>query len=139
MVSKSPEETANLAASIASKNQKGGLVCLFGDLGSGKTTFTKGFMKELGIDNFSVKSPTYTYVREYKHPKTKINHIDLYRLDSVDELLVEEIQEILDNKKNIVVIEWADKLEGHLSHGKKTQINFKYLDEESREITVHHE
>ena len=139
MVSKSPEETANLAASIASKNQKGGLVCLFGDLGSGKTTFTKGFMKELGIDNFSVKSPTYTYVREYKHPKTKIYHIDLYRLDSVDELLVEEIQEILDNKKNIVVIEWADKLEGHLSHGRKTQINFKYLDEESREITIHYE
>lgn len=136
MISKSPEETAKLAAQIAKKTQKGGLICLCGDLGAGKTTFTKGFMKELGIDNFSVKSPTYTYVREYKHPKTKIYHIDLYRLDNVDELLVEEIQEILDNHKNIVVIEWADKLEGYLSHDKKTEINFKYIDEDSREIIV---
>lgn len=139
MVSKSPEETAKIAALLASKNKKGGLICLFGDLGSGKTTFTKGFMKELGVDNFSVKSPTYTYVREYKHPKTKIYHIDLYRLDNVDELLVEEIQEILDNKKNIVIIEWADKMEGYLSHDKKTQVNFKYVDEKSREINISYE
>lgn len=139
MISKSSAETAKFASSVAKKNQKGGLICLYGDLGTGKTTFTKGFMKELGIDNFSVKSPTYTYVREYKHPKTKIYHIDLYRLDNVDQLLVEEIQEILDNKKNIVVIEWADKLDEYLQYGKKTEIIFKYLDEESREISVRYE
>ncbi|MCX6734921.1 MAG: tRNA (adenosine(37)-N6)-threonylcarbamoyltransferase complex ATPase subunit type 1 TsaE [Candidatus Peregrinibacteria bacterium] len=139
MISKSPAETVKLAFSVAKKSQKGGLICLYGDLGTGKTTFTKGFMKELGIDNFSVKSPTYTYVRQYKHPKTKIYHIDLYRLDNVDQLLVEEIQEILDDRKNIVVIEWADKLDGYLEYGKKTEISFKYLDEESREINVKYE
>lgn len=139
MVSKSPAETVKLASSVAQKSQKGGLICLYGDLGTGKTTFTKGFMKELGIDNFSVKSPTYTYVRQYKHPKTKIYHIDLYRLDNVDQLLVEEIQEILDDRKNIVVIEWADKLDEYLEYGKKTEISFKYLDEESREINVKYE
>lgn len=136
MISKSPQETAKLAASIAEKMKKGGLLCLQGDLGTGKTTFTKGFMEKLGISNFSVKSPTYTYIREYPHSKTKVYHIDLYRIDDIDQLLVEEIQEILENDKNIVVIEWADKLEGYLGNGKKITINFKYLNEESREINV---
>ena len=139
MISKSPLETLKLAGEIALKMQKGGLICLQGDLGSGKTTFTKGFLEKLGIANFTVKSPTYTYIREYKHPKTRIYHIDLYRLDVVDSLIIEEIQEILDDHKNIVVIEWADKLGNQLTHGKKVTINFKYLAPESREITVKYE
>jgi tRNA threonylcarbamoyladenosine biosynthesis protein TsaE len=139
MISKSPLETEKLASEISRKMQKGGLLCLQGDLGTGKTTFTKGFMKELGIDNFSVKSPTYAYIREYKHPKTKVYHIDLYRLDGADQLLAEEILEILEDSKNIVVIEWANKLEEYLLGEKKVEIFFKYLDEESREIIVKYE
>ncbi len=139
MISKSSLETLEIAKKIAEKMRKGGLLCLQGDLGTGKTTFTKGFMKQLGIENFSVKSPTYTYIREYKHPKTKVYHMDLYRIDEADELLIEEILEILENDKNIVVIEWADKLADNLSQHKKIEINFKYLDEESREITIKYE
>jgi len=134
MITKSPEETAELAKKIASKIKKGGLICLNGDLGTGKTTFTKSLMESLGIEDFKVKSPTYTYIREYSHPKTKVYHIDLYRLESVDHLLVEEIQEILQINANIVVIEWADKLEGYLDSKNKIEINFEYLSENYREI-----
>ena len=65
--------------------------------------------------------------------------MDLYRLEEVDQLLTEEIQEILDNEKNIVIIEWAEKLEEYLSSTKKIEVNFKYLDPESREIIVKYE
>lgn len=139
MISKSPSETAKLAGQIAGKMSKGGLIYLKGDLGTGKTTFTKGLIAALGVSDFKVKSPTYSYIREYKKGKTKIYHMDLYRLEEVDQLLTEEIQEIIDNGKNIVIIEWAEKLEEYLNSPKKIEINFKYLDSESREITVKYE
>lgn len=128
---KNIKETKKIAAQIAKKVKGGGLVCLYGDLGSGKTTFVKGMAEALGIDHFSVKSPTYTYIREY--PSKKIFHIDLYRLEEVDDLLWQEIEELLENEENIIIIEWADKALGKLPE-KRIDINFKYIDGNSREI-----
>lgn len=134
-ITKSEEETKELAKKIAEKVKKGGVVCLFGDLGTGKTTFTKGFAHALGIDAFSIKSPTYTYIRDYELGKNHLYHIDLYRLETIDELLLQEMEEFLINKNNIMIIEWADKLKDHLPKD-RIDICLEYLDENSRKITV---
>jgi tRNA threonylcarbamoyladenosine biosynthesis protein TsaE len=134
-ITKNEKETKEFAKKIAEKVRKGGVVCLFGDLGTGKTTFTKGFAQALGIDTFSIKSPTYTYIRDYKLGKNNLYHIDLYRLETIDELLLQEMEEFLINKNNIMIIEWADRLKDHLPKD-RIDICLEYLDENSRKITV---
>ncbi len=135
MITKSPRETEKIAREVSSKVKNGGMVCLFGDLGSGKTTFTKGIAEYFGLDKFSIKSPTYTYIRQYPNKNNNIYHIDLYRLEVIDELLWQEIKELMANKNNIIIIEWADKLDSYLPKN-RIDVHFKYLDENSREITI---
>jgi len=124
-ITNSPAQTKNLAKKIA-KNFKGGIVLgLVGELGSGKTQFTKGLAEYFGIKQ-AVTSPTFVLLKPYiiqKNTKTKkqknnykINqliHIDCYRLDSPEELLAIGLQEYI-NKNNLVVIEWAEKVRGIL-------------------------
>lgn len=129
----SERETHKIAEEIAKKIKDGGVICLFGDIGAGKTTFTKGLAASLGIEKFTVKSPTYTFIRKYKANKNNLFHIDLYRLQKVDELLLQEIEELTDNPSNIVVIEWADRMREHLPK-KRIDITLTYRDEFSREI-----
>jgi len=135
MISKSIEETQGMAAKISEKIKDGGLVCLFGDIGSGKTTFTKGIAEAFGMDKFSIKSPTYIYIRKYSKNEKNIYHIDLYRLEEIDNLLWHEIEELLENKKNIIIIEWADRINEELPKN-RIDIYFEYLDENSREIKI---
>lgn len=130
----SEQETADLAAKIL-ENLNQNVICLFGDLGSGKTVFVKGLAKALGIDNYSVKSPTYTFIREYIHSKGKIYHVDLYRLEEPDEILFTQIEEAAAQKNAIVVIEWAQNLGKNLPENRK-DICFEYIDKETRKITV---
>ncbi len=130
LITKSEEETYLYAKQVAEKIKNGGMVCLFGDLGSGKTTFTKGLAKALGLDHFSIKSPTYTYIREHEK---NFYHLDLYRLEEVDTLLLNKIQELLEDKKNIIVIEWADRLNENLPKD-RIDIHFEYIDETKRKI-----
>lgn len=135
MISQSIHETQKIAEDVAKNVQNGGLVCLIGDLGSGKTVMSKAIAKSLGIDDFSVKSPTYTYIRQYGQAKKNFYHIDLYRLEIIDQLLQQEVMEILENKNNIVIIEWADKINCELPKD-KIVIHLKYIDENSREILI---
>ncbi|MEK7085780.1 MAG: tRNA (adenosine(37)-N6)-threonylcarbamoyltransferase complex ATPase subunit type 1 TsaE [Patescibacteria group bacterium] len=135
MITTTTQETEKIAAEVAAKVKNGGIVCLFGDLGSGKTTFTKGIAEYFGLDKFSIKSPTYTYIRQYPNKNNRIYHMDLYRLEVIDELLWQEIKELMVNKNNILIIEWADKMEDYLP-GNRIDVHFKYLDENSREITI---
>lgn len=130
----SEQETKDLAAKIL-QNLKHNVICLFGDLGSGKTVFVKGLAKALGIDNYSVKSPTYTFIREYIHNKGKIYHIDLYRLDGPDEILFTQIEEAAAQKNSLVVIEWAQKLGENLPKN-RLDICFEYVDKDTRKITI---
>jgi tRNA threonylcarbamoyladenosine biosynthesis protein TsaE len=133
---KSELETYKLAEKIAQKIKNGGIVFLIGELGTGKTVFTKGIAHVLGINRFSIKSPTYTYIRKYKSKNMKnFYHIDLYRLDQIDDLLLQEIVELTENKKNIIIIEWADKLKDYLQT-KKTKVFFEYIDPSKRKITL---
>jgi tRNA threonylcarbamoyladenosine biosynthesis protein TsaE len=130
-ISNNEEETAKIAAEVAKKVQHGGVVCLYGDLGSGKTVFTKGIAEALDLQDFKVKSLTYTYIRAYEN----FYHIDLYRLEAIDELLLHEIEELWENPNNILVIEWADRLAEHLPP-QRTDVHIEYRDENTRTISI---
>lgn len=133
LISNSVEETHKIAHKTAEKVKNGGIVCLYGDLGTGKTEFTKAVAQYFGIDKFSVKSPTYTYIRKYTAHDQNIFHIDLYRLNEIDELLAQEIDELFENPQNIIIIEWADRMERHLPED-RINIKMHYIDENTRKI-----
>ena len=137
-ITSSEIETHSLAKEfLESLDKKKNVVCLFGDLGSGKTAFVKGIAKALGVDHYTVKSPTYTFVREYTYQKGTICHIDLYRLEKPDDILFAQIDEMIRKKGTLVVIEWADRMNDHLSKSKnKTDICFEYVDKNIRKITI---
>lgn len=100
------EETNQLAKKIASKLSAPALITLSGDLGAGKTTFTKGLAKALGI-NATITSPTFTILKSYEE-KVTLHHIDAYRLEGiVQDLGFEEIFE----EEAICVVEWYDFIE----------------------------
>jgi tRNA threonylcarbamoyladenosine biosynthesis protein TsaE len=93
--------------SIPIKN-KAVIVYLQGDLGSGKTTFTKNLTKHLGL-NIDITSPTFTILKSYEFPIgdfEKLIHIDAYRLESYEDLKKIKIDDYLNDKKNIIFIEW---------------------------------
>jgi tRNA threonylcarbamoyladenosine biosynthesis protein TsaE len=85
------------------------VIGLSGDLGSGKTTFAKSFAKALGISR--IKSPTFIVMATYRTRNNTLHHLDLYRLNHIDQLQDLAIQEILSTPKNVVLIEWVDKFQ----------------------------
>ncbi len=124
-ITNSPQETKKLAGNLARK-LKGGIIALSGDLGTGKTTFVQGFAKGLGIKD-KIISPTFVLIRQYKN----LYHIDLYRINTFDHLGLEEI---LSDKNNIVLIEWAEKLRYLPQKTKK--ISIEKLEDNKRLITI---
>ena len=88
----------------------GDIVLLFGDLGSGKTTLTQGLCRGLGLPrNEYVRSPSFTLINEYQGA-IPIYHIDLYRLDTIQEIETLGLEEILLAEKSVSIVEWAEKL-----------------------------
>jgi len=128
------KETILFGEQIAKKLQNGGVICLYGQLGSGKTTFTQGFAKGLGITK-RVISPTFLIIRSYKHKKINFYHIDLYRINNKIELENLGILELLSDPKNIIVIEWAEKLLD-LMPKNRIDIHFKNIGDDQREIII---
>ncbi len=116
---KSPEETMKIASDLASGKIdgicKGNVVLLVGEVGSGKTTFVKGFASYWGL-GASVTSPTFTIINEYKNELVIIYHIDLYRLYSVSELEELGLEDFITHG-DYSFIEWPDKA--------KPLLNFK--------------
>ena len=110
LISKSTEDTENIGAKIAEKLQGTEVIALFGGLGMGKTAFTRGLSKALGV-NDGVSSPTFALVNEY-HGKFSIYHFDMYRVTSWDDLYSTGFFDYLDN--GILVIEWSENIEGAL-------------------------
>lgn len=106
---KTPEETIQLGKSLAVRLQKGDLVLLFGDLGTGKTHFTKGIAEGLSIKD-KVKSPTFAYVNKYKASFGNFYHYDLYRLNPGDDLTSIGYEESIEEENAINVVEWADRI-----------------------------
>ncbi len=136
-ISENSEETYTLAELITARVKPGQVIALKGDLGSGKTTFTKGVARALGIKQH-ITSPTFLIVKTYDVPQEKINklyHLDLYRLQSEKEIEEIGIKEILRDPHGIVIIEWAERM-GNLLPKDRIEIDFEYVDENKRKITL---
>lgn len=110
--------------------------CLFGDLGSGKTTFTRGFAHELGVTSRLV-SPTFLLSKRYstRYDDRYLHHLDIYRTSTESDLLGIGLSEILSDSRNCVLIEWAEKL-GSLRPGPRIEIRFASCTDGSRTINV---
>lgn len=131
--SRSTRDTAAAAATLAGevlKYKKGGgafVVGLIGNLGSGKTIFVQGFGKGMGLKR-RITSPTFLITRSYRLRNGRyefLHHIDAYRIGKTKDLEVLGIKEILREPKNIVLIEWADKI-GKILPKKSLLINFRH-------------
>ena len=104
---RSVEETWTLAASLAKELKRGDVVCLEGELGAGKTTFTQGLAAALGVPG-RVTSPTFCIVQEHESPDVLLVHMDLYRLSGEDDVLAIGWEDYLE-RGAIVVIEWPER------------------------------
>lgn len=133
-------ETGEVAADFAKwlvlgeNSENRNVICLRGNLGAGKTTFTKAFAKALGIDSAIVKSPTYTYFRKYIEGDLTIYHFDYYRLEDLNERDIEEFLEIVEGE-NIVLIEWPDRMEADLPDN-RFEVEIEVIDESKRKISI---
>lgn len=126
VTTKNELETIEIAQNFESEKFPNMIICLDGELGSGKTVFTKGIADALGIDE-TITSPTYTIIKEY-NGELPLYHMDVYRLDgNIDGTGIEEYF----NKGGVVVIEWADTIKNILP-AERLDIKFKVLDENKR-------
>ena len=127
ITTRSERDTIELAENFEAEKIPGMVICLNGDLGSGKTVFTKGFAAALGIDEV-ITSPTFNIIKEYTGGEAPLYHMDLYRLDGdVRNLGLDEYF----SKDGIVIIEWADMIEDYLPE-ERLDIKFKVVDEDTR-------
>jgi len=132
----SVKETQDLAKKLAKNINPGITISLIGDLGTGKTTFTKGFARQMGIKDH-VTSPTFKLISEYQGEKYKLNHIDAYRMNGPEDFLNIGGEEYLTSKNSITIIEWGDLLNDILP-SKTIRVNFKRIKspKESRKIKI---
>ena len=107
LLSSSPEDTGKLAAGLAEMAASGDVLVLVGDLGAGKTAFSKAYGKALGIDE-PMTSPTFTLAREYEG-RLPLHHLDVYRLEQMAEVLDLDLPDLLDSG-GVVLIEWGDAI-----------------------------
>ena len=127
------EETVEFGERLAHQLRPGDVIALSGDLGAGKTALVKGIARGLGIAQ-DVTSPTFTLVHEYAGGRLPLFHVDLYRLDNVDQALAIGIEDYLGGP-GVTAIEWAEKIESLLpSHSTRIRINT--LNENARRIEV---
>ena len=136
MISRSPEETFALGEKMGREAMPGKVYCLNGDLGVGKTVFTQGFSKGLGIDE-PVNSPTFTIVQVYEEGRIPLYHFDVYRLGDPEE--IEEIgYEEYFFGDGVCLIEWPERIEDYIPEGAVTITIEKDLSEDFqyRKITV---
>jgi tRNA threonylcarbamoyladenosine biosynthesis protein TsaE len=147
ILSKSLEETRKMAEAFLKQisnthTNTAMVVGLFGDLGSGKTTFTQALGKILGVEEV-MTSPTFVIQKNYSIPQsivynlqsTALIHIDAYRLEAGKELEVLGFKKLLADPKNLILIEWPERVADALP-ADLIKINFKFISENEREITL---
>ena len=132
--SNSTEETLKIARKLGKKLKPGQVIALWGDLGSGKTTFTKGVAAGLNL-KYKIKSPSFLIFKNYPLQQDgEFVHVDLYRLKKSSDLDVIGLKDFI-NEKNVVLIEWPGKIKKHLPR-KRIDVYFKTIDKDRREITL---
>jgi tRNA threonylcarbamoyladenosine biosynthesis protein TsaE len=151
-VSKSKEQTQKIASDFAKKLKGGEVLCFYGNLGTGKTTFIQSLAKALGVKE-NITSPTFVLMKKYIRrgkacprpnnratarvapTKSFFYHMDAYRLSNSQEAIDLGLEEIWSDPANIIAIEWADKIADILP-AKKIDLCFDSLSENERKITV---
>jgi len=124
--SRSVDDTLELAQNIESEKFPGMVICLNGDLGSGKTIFVKGFASALGITD-NITSPTFNIVKEYVMGEMPLYHMDVYRINENEDFGVEDYF----NKNGVCIIEWPEMIEDKLP-SERLDIIIKIVDENTR-------
>lgn len=131
ITSKSERNTIELAENIESEKIRNMVICLNGDLGSGKTVFTKGFAAALGIDEI-ITSPTFNIIKEYYSGEMPLFHMDVYRLEgNIDGTGITDYF----NREGITIIEWSDMIKDYLPE-ERLDITFRVVGENSRVIKI---
>ncbi len=134
-ISHSPAETESLGEKWGREAQRGLVIALSGDLGAGKTQLVRGLARGLGVAT-RVHSPTFTLVNEYGGGRLKLFHLDLYRLETTEQLHSAGIEEFL-QPDGVAVIEWAERLEGgdwKIEDGRTRKVYIEVLSETERRI-----
>jgi len=135
ILTSSPKETIDFAITFAASLKPGTVLCLEGQLGSGKTTFIKGLAAGLGLKHpEQVKSPTFVLMHIYK-AKMPLYHFDCYRLDSIEELENIGFQDFVNDPHAVSCVEWAEKA-GELIPKAARRICFEIIDTRKRRITI---
>ena len=131
-VTRSEDDTADVARELAAALRAGDVILLSGNLGAGKTAFVRGLASGLGIDPEDVSSPTFTLVHEYRGGRLTLYHADLYRLERIatEDIGLEEMG-VADG---VLAIEWPDRLAHAMPGAREVQIEI--VDENTRRITV---
>jgi len=121
---------------LSEENKEAVVIALKGELGSGKTTFVQGLAKELGI-KYKILSPTFVLMKKYKIPNSqkRFYHIDCYRIKRAQDLSALSLQKLFSDSQNIIVIEWAERIEKILPED-AIILNFEFKGEKQREIFV---
>ena len=130
-ISNSEQQTEEIAERLAAVLKGDELISMFGGMGAGKTAFTRGLARGLGIDD-GVSSPTFALVHEY-NGRFVLYHFDMYRIGSFDDLYSTGFFDYLGN--GIMVIEWSENIEAFLPSERIT-VRIKRLSDSQREITI---
>ena len=133
-ITTSPEETEALGAALGRIIPAGTVLAYRGDLGAGKTAFTRGLARGLGCRE-TVTSPTYTIVNEYLGGRLPLFHFDMYRLDSADDLFDIGWEDYL-ARGGVCAVEWSENVEEALSGAIRITIHKDPADENVRTITI---
>ena len=131
-LTRSPAETEALGAKLAQKLTPGTVIAYLGDLGAGKTAFTRGLARGLGFTDL-VTSPTYTIVNEYLGGRLPLFHFDMYRLASADDLWDIGWDDYLE-RGGVCAVEWSENVCDALED--PITVNIEKLGEDSRRITI---
>ncbi|MDO4369092.1 MAG: tRNA (adenosine(37)-N6)-threonylcarbamoyltransferase complex ATPase subunit type 1 TsaE [bacterium] len=131
ITSHSESETIEFAENLESEKFPNMVICLKGDLGSGKTVFTKGFANALGITD-TITSPTFNIVKEYLNGEMALFHMDVYR---IDEATVDIDFHEYFVKKGVSIIEWSDMIADELPN-ERLEISFRIVGENTRVLVI---
>lgn len=131
-ISNSPEKTEEIAFNLAETLVGGEVIAFTGDLGAGKTCFTRGLAKGLGFEG-SVTSPTFALVNEYIGGKYPLYHFDMYRINSWDDLYSTGFFDYLDN--GVIAAEWSENVAAALPDN-TIFVDIEKVDENTRKITI---
>lgn len=133
IISRSPRQTINLGKRLSKLLKKGDIILLFGEFGSGKTTFVKGIAEGLGVKKNKVNSPSFVLINEFKG-RLPLFHFDLYRLNNLQEIFSLGFEEYLFDDA-VSVIEWAQRLKP-VSFDRYLKVHFKLKGGNKRLIKI---